>query len=129
MFTLRRASLFIPFAKHLTEVFTKTTKTAQFEAQNAFYSFAATHGKNPIWTGRTMRETKVYITRRSFFLFPNLPSLNVKYRFITMNTKNYAQFPFFGLGTSRKYGPRKWLGVSAKRTANAFIENIQKKFA
>jgi|GEM_PF-2274955 hypothetical protein len=128
MFTVRRANLFVPFDKHLSEVLANTTKTAEFEAQNAFYSFAATHGKNPIWTGRTMRETTVYVTQRRFFLFPKLPTLNVKYRFVTMNTKNYAQFPFFGLGTSRKYGPRKWLGVSAKRTVNAFIENIQKKF-
>jgi len=128
MFTLRRASLFIPFDKLISPVFDKTTETADFEAQNAFYSFAATHGKNPILTGRIMRETIVYVTRRRFSLFHNLPSLNVKYRFVTMNTKNYAQFPFFGLGTSRKYGPRKWLGVSAKRTANAFIENIQEKF-
>lgn len=65
-------------------------------------------------TGRTIENTFADVKRKS-------PSI-ITILFITtwIDGKGghfYPVYPYYGVGTSRRYGPRKWLELGAKMTA------------
>lgn len=62
-------------------------------------------------TGLTQSETRTRVTvsnkgMRILFFTPDT---------VQKNGKEYAMYPYFGLGTNRRYGPRKWLEISASQ--------------
>lgn len=91
----------------LTKRRREITKIADSNSRTAFRSPDFT--RPPIDTAFTLDSTSARVVVRK----TKNPGMSI---FFETNNVDYVIYPYFGLGTNRKYGPRPWLKVGAKNT-------------
>lgn len=74
---------------------------------NAINEAVFSYAKPVFDTGNLERNSKTVVFVKSF---------SILIKFITDNVP-YSKYPYFGLGTSRKYGPRPYLAKAAEIVA------------